>query len=46
MSLNIITPTLGLVLGFSAALLIVDGLRRRVVAALFDRERLVTAKRA
>jgi hypothetical protein len=39
MSLNVITPTLGLALGRAAALLIVDGLGWRVVAAMFDRER-------
>jgi hypothetical protein len=44
-SLNVITPTLGLALGFAAALPIVDGLGWRVVAAMFDRERLVTGKR-
>jgi hypothetical protein len=45
MSLNVITPTLGLALGLAAALLIVDGLGWRVVAAMFDRELLVTGKR-
>lgn len=45
MSLNMITPTLGLALGLAAALLIVDGLGWRVVAAMFNRERIVTGKR-
>jgi len=40
-----IAPTLGLALGFAAALLIVDVLRWRAVAPMFDRERLVTGTR-
>ncbi len=42
MSLNVITPAPGLALGLAAALLAVDGLGWRAVAAMFDRERLVT----
>jgi ABC-type Na+ efflux pump permease subunit len=45
MSLNMITPSLGLALGLAAALLVVDGLGWRAVAAMFDRERLVTGGR-
>ncbi len=44
MSLNVITPTLGLALGLAVALLVVDGLGWRAVAAMFDRERLVTGQ--
>ena len=46
MSLNVITPTLGLALGLAAALLVVDGLAWRAVATMFDRERLVTGGRS
>ena len=42
MSLNVIAPTLGLALGLAGALLVVDGLGWRAVAAMFDRERLIT----
>jgi ABC-2 type transport system permease protein len=45
MSFNVITPSLGLTLGLAAALLLVDGLAWRAVAAMFDRERLVTGGR-
>ncbi|HLI54481.1 MAG TPA: ABC transporter permease [Acidimicrobiales bacterium] len=45
MSLDVITPSLGLALGIAAGLLAVDGLAWRVVAAMFDRERLVTGRR-
>jgi len=45
MSLNVITPTLGLALGLAATLLVVDVLGWRAVAAMFDRERLVTGTR-
>jgi ABC transporter len=38
MSFNVITPTLGLALGLAAALLIVDVLGWRAVAAMFDRD--------
>ena len=46
MSLNVITPTLGLALGLAAALLVIDGLAWRAVATMFDRERLVTGGRS
>jgi ABC-type Na+ efflux pump permease subunit len=46
MSFNVITPTLGLALGLAAALLIVDVLGWRAVAAMFDRERLVAGGRS
>lgn len=46
MSFDVITPTLGLALGIAAALLLIDGLAWRVVARLFDRERLLTGRRA
>jgi ABC-2 type transport system permease protein len=42
LSFNVITPSLGLALGLAAALLLIDGLAWRVVAAMFDGERLVT----
>ena len=42
MSFNVITPTLALALGLAAGLLTVDVLGWRAVAAMFDRERLVT----
>jgi ABC-2 type transport system permease protein len=45
MSLNVITPSLGLAFGLAAALLLIDGLGWRVVAAMFDRERLVTGNK-
>ena len=45
MSLNVITPTLGLALGIAAGLLVVDCIAWRAVAALFDRERLITGAR-
>jgi ABC-type Na+ efflux pump permease subunit len=43
MSLNVITPTLGLAFGLATALLVVDGLGWQAVATMFDRERLVTS---
>jgi ABC-2 type transport system permease protein len=46
MNFNVITPSLGLALGLAAALLLIDGLAWRVVAAMFDRERLVTGTRS
>ena len=46
MSFNIISPSVGLALGLAAALLLIDGLAWRVVAAMFDRERLVTGGRS
>ncbi len=45
MSFKVITPSTGLALGLAAALLIVDGLGWRAVAAMFDRERLNTGAR-
>jgi ABC-2 type transport system permease protein len=41
MSLNVITPSTGLALGPAVALLVIDGLGWRAVAAMFDRERLI-----
>jgi ABC-type Na+ efflux pump permease subunit len=45
MQFKVITPSTGLALALAAALLIVDGLGWRVVAAIFDRERLITGAR-
>jgi hypothetical protein len=45
MSFNVITPTLRLALGLGAALLVVDLLAWRVVAAMSDSEWLVTGRR-
>ena len=45
-SLNVITASTALALGLAAALLAFDLLAWRVVAAMFDRERLVTGRRA
>jgi len=45
MSFNTITPSIGVALGLGVALLIIDGLGWRAVAAMFDRERLVTGSR-
>ena len=45
MAFNVIHATLGLVLGFAAALLVLDGLGWRIVSAAFDRERLITGTR-
>jgi ABC-type Na+ efflux pump permease subunit len=45
MSFNVITPSLGLALGLAGALLVVDGLAWRAVAAMFDRERLLIGGR-
>jgi ABC-2 type transport system permease protein len=45
MSLNVISPSLPLALGLGAVLLALDGLGWRGVAAMFDRERLVTGGR-
>jgi hypothetical protein len=44
-TLNVINPSVGLALGLAAALLILDALGWRAVAAMFDRERLVTGER-
>jgi ABC-type transport system involved in multi-copper enzyme maturation permease subunit len=43
---DVIHPTFDLALGLAAALLLADGLGWRVTSASFDRERLVTARRA
>jgi ABC-2 type transport system permease protein len=45
MSLNVIKVSTTLARGLAAALLAVDLLAWRVVAAMFDRERLVTGTR-
>jgi ABC-type Na+ efflux pump permease subunit len=45
-SFNVITPSLGLALGLATALLAIDGLAWRVVAAMFDREQLVSGTRS
>jgi ABC-2 type transport system permease protein len=39
---DVIHATLGLALGLAAALLLGDGLGWRIMAATFDRERLIT----
>jgi ABC-2 type transport system permease protein len=44
-SLNVITASTGLAVGLAAALLVIDLLAWRVVASMFDRERLVTGRR-
>jgi ABC-2 type transport system permease protein len=45
MGFNVITPSTGLALGLAAALLALDALGWRAVAAMFDRERLLTGRR-
>ena len=45
-ALNVIHATLGLAFGLAAALLLGDGLGWRIMAATFDRERLVTGTRS
>lgn len=45
MTFNVITPSTGLALGLAALLLALDALGWRAVAAIFDRERLVTGRR-
>jgi ABC-2 type transport system permease protein len=45
MQFKVITPSTSLALALAAALLIVDALGRRAVAAIFDRERLITGTR-
>jgi len=45
MSLNVITVSVGLAVGFAAALLAIDLLAWRAVAAMLDRERLITGSR-
>ena len=42
MGFGVIRPTLALTLGLAAALLLVDVLAWRLVAVMFQRERLVT----
>jgi ABC-2 type transport system permease protein len=42
LTFNVIPPSLGLALGLAAALLALDALGWRAVAAMFDRERLLT----
>jgi ABC-type transport system involved in multi-copper enzyme maturation permease subunit len=42
MQFKVITPSTGLAVALAAALLVVDGLGWRAVAAMFDRERLLT----
>ena len=42
---KVLTPSTGLALALAAGLLIVDGLGWRAVAAIFDRERLITGAR-
>jgi hypothetical protein len=44
LSLNVIAGSTALALGLAAALLAVDLLAWRVVAGMFDRERLVTGR--
>jgi hypothetical protein len=46
MSLTVITESTALAIGLAAGLLVFDLLAWRVVAAMFDRERLVTGRRA
>ena len=43
---GVIKPSLGLALGFAAALLLIEGVGWRITASYFDRERLVTGSRA
>ena len=45
MSLNVISESTGLAIGLAAALLAFDLLAWRIVAGMFDRERLVTGRR-
>lgn len=44
MSFNVLTPSLWLAFALAAGLLLVDGLGWRAVAAMFDRERLITGR--
>ena len=46
MSLNVITVSAGLAVGLAAVLLAIDLLAWRAVAAMFDRERLITGRSA
>jgi ABC-2 type transport system permease protein len=45
MQFKVITPSTGLALALAATLLIIDTLGWRAVAAIFDRERLITGRR-
>jgi ABC-2 type transport system permease protein len=45
-SFQVITPSVGVALGFGFGLLAIDVVMWRVVATLFDRERLITGSRA
>lgn len=45
-SFQVITPSVPLALGLALALLVIDVVAGRVVASLFDRERLITGRRA
>jgi ABC-2 type transport system permease protein len=45
MAENVITPSLTLALGLAAALLLIDGLAWRIVAKMFDRERLIAGSK-
>jgi hypothetical protein len=45
MSLNVISESAALAIGLAAVLLAVDLIAWRAVAAMFDRERLVTGRR-
>jgi ABC-type transport system involved in multi-copper enzyme maturation permease subunit len=45
LSFNVLSPSLWLALAVAAGLLLVDGLGWRAVAAMFDRERLITGRR-
>jgi ABC-type Na+ efflux pump permease subunit len=46
MGFNVIPPSTGLALGLAAVLLMLDALGWRAVAAMFDRERLITGTRS
>jgi ABC-2 type transport system permease protein len=46
MNFNVITASLGLALGLAGALLLIDAMAWRFVAALFNREGLVTGTRS
>jgi ABC-type Na+ efflux pump permease subunit len=44
-SFNVISPSIAVAVGLAAALLVLDALGWRAVAAMFDRERLITGTR-
>jgi ABC-type Na+ efflux pump permease subunit len=46
LAVGVIHPTLGVALGFAAALLLLDALALRLISGMFDRERLVTGAKA